>query len=368
VPLALAAPALAGAIPAVTGPPNASLRTRPPAPLPGPPNGDFVSGLDGWTALGPELPPLLPLPSGGAVASLRLDTTLLSPPFVVPAGAQAIAVTARAPGVDASLDVRAHPEDGAPEVALGTLDPGSALSTALVPLPGLAGHLVRIVLDPVPAAGRGVEVRSVGPVETPLSGWTATVGLPVVWRDGARRVLRVEDDPLTLASSPFAPGPAATALIVAVRGDGRVRLDAGAGARTARARARWHDVRVPVRPGRLPAALVIEARPGRGGLRLADLGLVVRRTVARDLRAGRVGRTAVVRGRLVPAGGRLIVRASDRSGDALATVRTDAAGRFRLRLAATGRRVVLRTAGDRTRLAGRWTVRLPAPPPPPRRR
>jgi hypothetical protein len=353
----------------VTGPPNANLRAAPGPPLPGPPNGDFLAGLAGWTAFGLEAPPLTPLPTGGVALSLRFDTTVVSPPFQVPPGAQALSVTARSIGLGATLEVRARPEEGGADIPLGTLEPPAVLTPMRVSLAGLAGRVIRVVLDPVPAIGRSVDVSAVGPVETPLSGWGVLTGVPSIVAASPSRELRVTDDPLSIASTPFAPGPAAVALLIAFRGEGTVRADAGSGPVEVRASGPPRDVRVPVAPGVVPVTLAVEARPGRAGLRLTDVGLVVRRTVMLDLRAGRAGRRVLITGRLAPAGGGLRVELRTLAGRRLGAAGTDASGGFRLATAARVRRVLVRTSGDRTRLAAGRRLRLPPPRrPPPRAR
>jgi hypothetical protein len=333
-------------------------------PQPGPPNGDFLSGLSGWTTFGREAPPLLPLPQGGAALDLRFDTTVVSPPFLVPPGAQALAVTASSPGLGATLDVRARPEEGGADIPLGTLEPPSVLTPDRVSLAGLAGRVVRIVLDPVPAIGRSVDVSAVGPVETPLPGWSVLAGVPRVVPAGVGRELRVEDDPLALASTPFAPGPAAVAVLVRLAGEGTLQAQAGARAILVKARGEARDVRVPVVAGAVPVTLSLTATPGPAGLRLGDLGLVLRRLDVRDVGARRAGRRVVVRGRLVPAGSRLPVQLRTAGGRLLGAALSGPSGAFRIVAVAGAGRARIRTAGDRTRLGGSWPVRLP----PPRRR
>jgi len=348
-----AAPPAVGA-PAVSGPPDARLTEAPAMLAPGPPNGAFALGLEGWTALGREDPPVIATARGPAVRLIR-NTTLVSAPFAVPMGAQALAVTARAPGVGAALEVRARPEGGGADVPLGVLEPGNPFREVQVALAGLAGRTVRIVLDPVAANGRAVDVAGVGPVTAPLPGWEVRRGVPRPVRRGARAALVIREEPLEVASPRFRRGPGARSLLVAVRGEGRVRLDAGARRVSAAAGGAWRDVRVPLpRRGAL-ARLAFLASPGGGTLELRDLGLVVRATNATGLRARRAGRGRIVTGRLVPAGAGLRVELRTARGRRLAAVRTDAAGRFRMRAPAAGA-LVASTAGDRTRLPGRWRV------------
>ncbi|MDX6554864.1 MAG: hypothetical protein QOD86_1059 [Miltoncostaeaceae bacterium] len=353
--VAIGAAAPAGAAPAVSGPPNALLNEAPATLAPGPSNGAFAAGLEGWTALGREDPPLVGTARGPAARLLR-NTTLISPPFAVPAGAQALAVTARAPGVGAALEVRARPVEGGADVPLGALEPGNPFRTFQVGLPGLAGRTVRIVLDPVEALGRAIDVAAVGPVTAPLPGWDVLQGVPQPARRGRRQALVVREDPLELASPRFARGAGARFLLVAVRGSGRVRLDAGARRVTAVAGGAWRDVRVPLPRRASSARLGILASPDGGTLELRDLGLVVRATGEAGLRARRAGRGRAVTGRLVPAGAGLAVELRTVRGRPVARGRTDARGGFRLRAPAAGA-LVLSTAGDRTRLPGRWRVR-----------
>ncbi len=291
------------------------------------------------------------------MAELRFDTTLVSPPFLVPAGAQALTVTASSPELGANLEVRARPAEGGADIPLGTLGPPSVLAQGQVTLAGLAGRVVSIVLDPVPGLGRALDVAAVGPVEIPVPGWTVLAGVPTVVASGGSRELRVEDDPLALASAPFAPGPGAVALLVRLAGDGTLQASAGGRAVIARATTTPRDVRVPVTPGAVPVTLSLTATPGPAGLRLSALGLVLRRLAPRDLVVRRAGRRLVVRGRLVPAGGGLPVGLRTAAGRLVGTGRTEPSGGFRIVLPPGAVRPVrLETPGDRTRLPGRWPL------------
>jgi hypothetical protein len=329
------------------GPPGARLQAPAAELSPGPPNGDFAAGLAGWTALGRQAPEAL-----APGVRLRANTTLVSAPLTVPAGAQTLDVTARATGRGALLQVRARPEDGGGEVVLGTLEPGPAARRDPIGVAAVAGRAVRLVLDPVPALGASLDVLRVGPVTAPLPGWSVGQGALEV---AARRV-RVREERLDLAAPAVRPGPAARALIVAVRGEGTLRLRA-AGRRVAgRAGARWRDLRVPLprRPGAV--VLRIEALPGPGGLELRDLGLVRRATLARGLRAAASRGGLAVRGRLVPAGGRLRVELRDRRGRRVARGRSDPRGALALRAPAGSAPLTLVVPGDRTRIGARFPV------------
>ncbi len=335
-------------MPALAGPPGALLQAAPAELSPGPPNGDLAQGLAGWTVLGREAPE--PLRPG---VRLRGNVTLVSAPLAVPPGAQTLAITARAPTSGALLDVLARPSEGGADIPLGTLEPGSAPLRLAVGVAAVAGRAVSIVLDPTPALGTTLDVLRVGPVTAPLPGWTVTAGALDIVGGRGRRALRARDA-LELASPPFAPGPGARALLVAVRGDGVLRASAGGRRVAARATAAWRDVVVPL-GSRRGASLRLDARPGGGPLELRDLGLVRRATRAAALRVRRAGGRLRVDARLVPAGGRLAAELRDVRGRRVARGRSDAAGRLRLRGAGSGR-MTLVVSGDRTRIGLRARV------------
>jgi hypothetical protein len=325
---------------------------------PGPANGDLSLGLEGWDAQGREAPvSLAPAPG----VRLRANTTLVSPPLAIPAGAQTLLVTARAPAAAALLEVRARPVEGGAEIPLGTVEPGIAARPWALGVAALAGRTVRVVLDPVPALGASVDILGVGPVVAPLPGWTVTRGALEPGGVARRRTVRVTDAALDLRSPAFAPGPGARELIVGVRGEGSLRLTAGGRAVTARASAAWRDVRVPVRPGR--RALRLVADPGGAGLELRDLGLVRRSTLIQGVTTTRSGPRVVVRGRLGPAGGGLLVELRDPGGRRLGRARSKPSGAFTVRGRTAAARIAVVVPGDRTRVAGRrwlqaaWTPR-----------
>ncbi len=283
---------------------------------------------------------------------LRANTTLVSPPLVVPAGAQALAITARAGG-GTLLEVRARPAEGGAEVTLGSVEPGAAARQHLVAARLISGTSVRVVIDPVPALGASADLLRVGPVTAPLPGWSVARSVPALTGPRGRRALRAAEL-LSLVSPPFAPGPGARTLLVAVRGDGVLRASAGGRTVAARATAAWRDVAVPL-ASRSRAALVLDVRPGGRGLELRDLGLVRRATRARGLRLRRSGGRARVEATLVPAGGRLVAELRDARGRRVARARSDGAGRLRL-VAAAGGPLTLVVPGDRTRIGLRARV------------
>jgi hypothetical protein len=278
---------------------------------------------------------------------LRANTTLVSPPVAVPVGAQTLLVTARAAASSALLEVRARPAEGGPEIPLGTLEPNPAARPLAVAAGPAAGRTVAVVLDPVPALGASLDVLRVGPLTAPLPGWTAARGAPELAGPRGRRLLRVAEA-LELTSPAFRPGPGARALLVAVRGDGVLRVGAGGRRVAARATRAWRDVMVPL-AGRSRVALRLDARPGESPLELRDLGVVRRATRAAGLRTRRSGGRVRVEARLVPAGGRLAAELRDARGRRVARGRADAAGRLRIGAAASGR-LTLVVPGDRTRI------------------
>lgn len=238
---------------------------------PGPVNGAFASGLAGWTWAGRDAPVLVPA-GGRTVARLAANLTLVSPPFVVPPGGQALAVLARAPRVGADAEIRARFEDTSAEVVLGTIAPGSALRNHPVGLAGLEGRTVRIVIDPVPALGRALDVGGVGPVARTVPGWRLVAGLPERAGPAPGRVLVARADRLVLESAPFAPSRRVRAVEVSLRGDGVLRASAGGRRVHVRATPRWRTARVPLPAGRGPVLLRLDADPRGGELRLRGLG------------------------------------------------------------------------------------------------
>lgn len=338
------------------GPPNFRFTAPSPLTVAAVDNGDFSRGLEGWQNTGREAPDVIPV-DGGLAAVLRLNTTLVSPPFTVPPGAQAVAVVARAPAGGVLLEVTARSEDGSPPIALGTVAPGRARGEFRLPAVALQGRVVRLVLDPVASLGRAVEVGPVGPVLVVAPLWTIMSGVAQPTRAGGRPGLRVMDAPLEIESSSFRTGARARALIVAVRGDGRVTARTASARRSIEATTRWRDLRVPVRPG--VATIAIRVVPGAGPVEIADPGLVVRSTSISSLTVVRRGEVVEVRGRLVPAGAGLRVGLSLQSGRRVAITRSMGSGRFLLRARVDRRAALLSVIGDRTRLGTRRVVRLP---------
>ena len=253
----------------------------------GPPNGDLAGGLEGWTVLGHDAPALL-MPGARLVGNV----TLVSPPVLVPVGAQTLRIAARAPAGGGLLVVRARTDDGAPDIELAALELGAARRSRPVGVSALAGRTVRIVLDPVPALGTAIEVLRVGPVTAPLPGWTVEGGTLEVTGSGRRRIISVTDAPLSIRSPAFAvvPGPRRRTVSLAVRGDGVVHLTAGGRSAALRASAAWRELAVTLpRHGRTRIVLGVVASPGNAPLELREVGVVRRAAPSRPRTPARSG-------------------------------------------------------------------------------
>jgi hypothetical protein len=272
------AAAPAGPATAVPVAPGGLLAERPRELSPGPPNGDLTAGLDGWTVEGRDTPALL-----GPGARLAGNVTLVSPPLLLPVGAQTLRVSLRAPGGGGLVQVRARPEDGSPEIVLADLEPSAARRSWPVGIASLGGRVVRIVLDPVPALGTAIDVLRVGPIVAPLPGWAVLRGTLDVTGSAGRHAVTVSGAPLVIASPSYriVSGPRRRTVSVGLRGDGVVRLSVAGRTVVRRAAASWREVAVTLpRHGRTRVAVRITATPGGGALALRDLG-VVRREPAR---------------------------------------------------------------------------------------
>jgi hypothetical protein len=255
-----AGPAAAAALPA-----ERTLTIRPPDPV-------GAADLAGWTWLGPR-PPAAAGSASRPALRLELNTTLVSPPTWVPASAQGLRLRLRAPGASSLLVVRADPLDGGPAVELGVVEPGGRAQEHVVGLGPVAGRAVRIVIDPVVAFGRHVEIGQVGPFVAPMPGWRLERGTPLRAHPRAP-VIRVRDAPLS-ARRGISVGPR-RAVTVRVRGAGVLELRVGSRRARVRATSAWRTVSVPAprRGGRLRVEL--SARPWASALDIAGPGRVVR--------------------------------------------------------------------------------------------
>lgn len=277
------------------------------------------------------------------------NVTLVSPPVALPMGAQTLTVKLRARGGGGLVVISARPVEGGPDVELATLEPGASARAFAVGVGPLAGRTVRVVVDPVPALGTSVDLLAVGPVTAPLVGWTVAAGALDRRGPVRRGYLSVVDGPLRIRSPRFRPGAGARQLVVAVRGQGVVRGVAGGRAASLRATTAWRDLRVPVR-ARGAAALSLTATPGVGGVQIRDVGLVRRQVALRGVRSRPAGASRVIAATLGSAGAGLVVEARGRTGRRLARDRADSRGRVTLRVPRSAGRVLLVSAGDRTRL------------------
>lgn len=245
--------------------------------LRGGPASPEADGLGGWTWAGRRAP--APVPRGErTLIRLELNTSLVSPPVWVPAAAQAMSVVTRSPGGGTLLVVRAEPLDGGRPVELGVLEPRTRPLAQRVAVGSVAGRPVRLVLDPVTAFGRVVEVGEVGPFLTTMPGWRVTRGL-VLRSPAASRKVVVPEDPL-VASRGFRVGRART-VSVRVRGAGAVELRVGVIRRRLTATAAWRTLSVPAPPRGGRVRVELRATPGAGAIELADPGRVQARAVSR---------------------------------------------------------------------------------------
>lgn len=241
---------------------------------PGPENGRFLGGLEGWTVEGRE-PVEIQLVNGRPRAVLARNSSLVTAPTVVPAQAQALAVSARAPRGRALVVVRALPERGDP-VTLGVLEPGGRLEEHLVGgLAELSGSVVRFEVDPVTSLGRTVQIGGVGPFRAPLTGWKVARGVPAPIGRGGDRYL-VADEPLRAIRGVRLP-PRATSVSVRIRGQGSVQLTVAGTRRRLRATETWRTLRVPITTGARRISIGLLARPGFAPLQIANPGAIQRR-------------------------------------------------------------------------------------------
>lgn len=342
------APAAAHAASAIA--PGGKVRVAVPRVSPGPPNGDFSAGLTGWTVLGPVAPG--PTETGGV--AVVGNTTLVSAPVWVPVGAQALRVTVGAPGRGALVQIRARPEAGGPDVVLGTLQPGAEPAPMVVEAAPVAGQAVRLVIDPIPAFGSSLVVTRVGPFTRPLTGWRVEEGAPEVARRPGGAAVLTGDVPLRATSRAFRPGAGAESLIVAVRGTGIVRADAGGRTVQLRAGRRWRDLEVPLPSRTARAVLSLAVAPLSDGVELRDIGLVRRSVRLVGLRGVATGGRMLVTGRTRPATPRAAFTVRTASGTVVGRGRTDVRGRIRvsvpagrgsLRVVLTARRDLVGTRG-----------------------
>lgn len=338
-------PAAAGAQPA----PPAISPARAVAEVPG---GDLSAGLAGWNAVGPSMV-LVP----GPLIEAADNTTVLSPPFAVPANGQDVPVVLGVPGANAVLQVSARPVDGGADVPLATIVPDRAVRQWQVGVGPVRGRTVRLVLDPITSLGRRLYVRSVGPVREVLPGWEVSRGVPVVERAWGREGITVTDDALA-ARTPSVTVPTGTRFLgLMVRGGGSVRASVGGrSARVASSAARWTALRVPVRG--LTARMAVTATPSDGDrLVVSGVATPVRQARVRVVSVGGSPGRAVVRATVAPdAGGMAAEVRVGRRVVGRGTVRPDGTLVVRARAAGAARLVVL---DDAAHIGASVPVRLP---------
>jgi hypothetical protein len=232
----------------------------PAVPLQPVPNGDLVAGLDGWSQVGPTMTLI-----GGPIIEAGDNTTVLGPAFTVPATAQALPMVLGVPGANATLDIRARPVEGGSDIPLATIVPDRAVRSWDVGVAAIRGRTVRIVIDPVTGLGRRLYVRSMGPPEEVLPGWSVSRGLPVVVTRWGKRGLEVQDAPLAATTAPFTPAARTRFVGVSVRGAGRITASMrGRSLRAAAAAGSWTTLRFAVPAGLSGVRMSFTATPAPG--------------------------------------------------------------------------------------------------------
>lgn len=238
---------------------------------------------------------------GGPTVEAADNTSIVTPVFTVPAGAQSLTIRLGVPGANAVVQVRARPVEGGPDIPLATIVPERAVRRWDVGLGAVRGRTIRVVIDPIASMGRRLYVGSVGPVEAVLPGWDVADGLPRVVAAWGRRAI-VADERLIVVTPPIRTRPGTRFLGLSVRGAGRVR--ATVAGRTAAASPRgtgWTALRVPVRPG-AAVRISLTATPAPGErIVLSDVGVPVSTVRVRVVSVRADGRGATVRARVSPA-------------------------------------------------------------------
>lgn len=224
------------------------------------PNGDLVSGLEGWSQVGPTMTLV-----GGPIIEAGDNTTVIGPAFTVPANAQSLPMVLGVPGSNALVDVRARPVQGGADIPLASIVPDRAVHSVDVGVASVRGRAVRIVLDPVSGLGRRLYVRSIGPPVEVLPGWTVTSGLPVVASRWGKRGLDVQDAALVATTAAFTPAARTRFIGVSVRGSGRISASVrGRTIRTSATPAAWNTLRFAVPPGIGAVRMAFTATPAPG--------------------------------------------------------------------------------------------------------
>jgi hypothetical protein len=257
------------AAPVSLGAPVSGFVIPPPRVGQGPPNGDFAQGVAGWQTVGPR-PPEVRIDGRDRFVRLGVNTTLVSSPVRISRRAQSMVVYLRSPQRGGLLLVRALRADGR-QVTLGNIRPGAAFRRREVGLGPVRGSTVRIVLDPVTALGRSVDVRKVGPQRVLAPSWLVARGAPERIRRGE---VRVATGRLAMRSARFRPPSTARRVTLEARGHGVVRMRIGGRRATLRASVRgWRTLAVPVTGGR-PVRVTVVADPGAAELRLRRIAVV----------------------------------------------------------------------------------------------
>jgi hypothetical protein len=262
--------------------PNAALRDQAVLPGAGPPDADFTQKLTGWTIRGPGKVDVRSGGPSGFYAALRDNSTLVSGVFTPAPATQVLTLQLRALQGHAALRVLAELTDRPEPLLLATFEPGKSWAAASVNARELAGHSVRLVLDPVIALGDGIDVTVAGRPEVPAPQFTLGGGSILRSHGGpAGTFLAAQPGPLSLAGATIKiPNDAVTAAVWVHGAAGRTpSVDLLAGNRllgTTTAGAVWQPLRVSVAALRGRKVRLVVRSADAAGLQLTWIGTVQR--------------------------------------------------------------------------------------------
>jgi hypothetical protein len=262
--------------------PNAALRDQAVLPGVGPPDADFTQKLTGWTIRGPGKVDVRSGGPSGFYAALRDNSTLVSGEFTPAPATQVLTLQLRALQGHAALRVLAELTDRPEPLLLATVEPGKSWAAASVNARELAGHSVRLVLDPVIALGDGIDVTVAGRPEVPAPRFSLSSGSILRSHGGpAGTFLAAQPGPLLLAGATIRiPKDAVTASVWVHGAAGRTpSVDLLAGNRllgTTTAGPVWQPLRVPVAALRGRNVRLAVRSVDAAGLQLTWIGTVQR--------------------------------------------------------------------------------------------
>ena len=193
----------------------------------------------------------------------------------------------------AALRVLASLPDRPEPLLLATLEPGKSWSVASVNARALAGHEVRLLLDPVIALGDGIDVTLAGRPEVPAPRFTLSGGSVLRSNGGpAGTFLAAQPGPLSLAGATIRIPPDAVTASVWVHASAGLMpvVELLAGNRllgTTTASTAWQPLRVSVAALRGRTVRLTVRSADATGLQLAWIGTVQRAPALRFATARR---------------------------------------------------------------------------------